>query len=57
MGILTERGIQIVLDGIPLNDPSGFAPDLYDVNWSTLHSIEVLKSPLVFFMVADRPVA
>ena len=36
-GILSERGIrgiQVLLDGIPLNDPTGFAPDLYDVDWS-----------------------
>ncbi len=47
-GILTERGLRgigIMLDGIPLNDPSGFAPDLYDVDWATVHSIEVLRGP------------
>ncbi|PKP20035.1 MAG: hypothetical protein CVU05_09955 [Bacteroidetes bacterium HGW-Bacteroidetes-21] len=47
-GILTERGLRgigILLDGIPVNDPSGFAPDLYDVDWSTVQKIEVLRGP------------
>jgi iron complex outermembrane receptor protein len=47
-GILTERGLRgiaIMIDGIPVNDPSGFAPDLYDVDWGTLKKIEVLRSP------------
>lgn len=47
-GILTEtgiRGIMILLDGIPLNDPSGFAPDLYDVDWSTVKRVEVIRGP------------
>jgi len=47
-GILTEhgiRGIKILLDGIPLNDPTGFAPDLYDVDWATVDRIEVLRGP------------
>ncbi len=47
-GILTEngiRGIGVVLDGIPLSDPSGFVPDLYDVDWSTVKNIEVLRGP------------
>jgi len=47
-GILTERGLRgigIVLDGIPINDPSGFAPDLYDVDWGTVQNIEVLRGP------------
>lgn len=45
-GILSERGIRgtrFLLDGIPLNDPSGFAPDIYDVDWSNVEKIEVLK--------------
>ncbi len=45
-GILTERGIRgisIVLDGIPLNDPAGFVPDLYDVDWATVQSVEVVR--------------
>lgn len=47
-GILTEnglRGIGIILDGIPMNDPSGFAPDLYDIDWSVVHKIEVMRGP------------
>lgn len=47
-GILTERGLRgigVVLDGIPLNDPSGFAPDLYDVDWNMVERIEVLRGP------------
>lgn len=48
-GILTERGLRgigVMVDGIPVNDPSGFAPDLYDVDWSTVGAIEVLRGPL-----------
>ncbi len=47
-GILSEhgiRGIKILEDGIPLNDPSGFASDLYDVNWSGVSRVEVLRGP------------
>ena len=47
-GILTERGLRgigVLLDGIPINDPSGFAPDLYDVDWETVRKIEVLRGP------------
>jgi iron complex outermembrane recepter protein len=47
-GILSEhgiRGIKALLDGIPLNDPTGFTPDLYDVDWATLERIEVLRGP------------
>jgi len=47
-GILTERGLRgigVILDGIPVNDPSGFAPDLYDVDWATVNKIEVLRGP------------
>jgi len=47
-GILTERGLRgigIMLDGIPLNDPSGFAPDLYDVDWAYVKNIEILRGP------------
>ncbi len=47
-GILTERGLRgigVLVDGIPLNDPSGFAPDLYDVDWATIRKIEVLRGP------------
>ncbi len=47
-GILTERGLRgigVLIDGIPVNDPSGFAPDLYDVDWATVNKIEVLRGP------------
>jgi len=47
-GILTERGLRgigVLIDGIPVNDPSGFAPDLYDVDWATVKHIEVLRGP------------
>ncbi len=47
-GILTERGLRgigVFIDGIPLNDPSGFAPDLYDIDWATVNNIEVLRGP------------
>jgi iron complex outermembrane receptor protein len=47
-GILTEsgiRGIKVLIDGIPLNDPTGYAPDLFDVIWSSVARIEVLKGP------------
>jgi iron complex outermembrane recepter protein len=47
-GILTERGLRgigVMLDGIPINDPSGFAPDLYDVDWATVDNIQVLRGP------------
>ncbi|MEI6696862.1 MAG: TonB-dependent receptor [Bacteroidota bacterium] len=45
-GILTERGLRgigVIIDGIAVNDPSGFAPDLYDVDWATVRKIEVLR--------------
>lgn len=32
-------------NNLPVNDPSGFAPDLYDVDWSTIKKIEVLRGP------------
>ncbi len=47
-GILTERGLRgigVLLDGIPLNDPSGFVSDLYDIDWANLQKIEVLRGP------------
>jgi len=47
-GILSEhglRGIKVLLDGIPLNDPTGFASDLYDVDWQTVGKIEVMRGP------------
>jgi iron complex outermembrane receptor protein len=45
-GLLTERGIRgvkIFLDGLPLNDPTGFAPDLFDVDWDSVQHIEVFR--------------
>lgn len=45
-GLLTERGIRgitVLLDGIPLNDPSGFVPDLFDVDWTDVRRIEVFR--------------
>jgi iron complex outermembrane receptor protein len=47
-GILTERGIRgikLLLDGIPMNDPTGFAPDFFDVDYNTVDRIEVLRGP------------
>jgi iron complex outermembrane receptor protein len=47
-GILSERGlrgIKVLIDGIPVNDPSGFASDLYDVDWPSVTRIEVLRGP------------
>jgi iron complex outermembrane receptor protein len=47
-GILAEtgiRGIGILLDGLPLNDPTGFAPDLYDIDWPTVSQVEVQRGP------------
>ena len=47
-GILSEhglRGIRAMLDGIPLNDPTGFTPDLYDVDWATAQRVEILRGP------------
>ncbi len=45
-GLLTERGIRgiaVLLDGLPLNDPTGFAPDLFDVDWSSVERVEVFR--------------
>jgi iron complex outermembrane receptor protein len=45
-GVLSEsgfRGIDVLIDGIPVNDPGGFCPDLYDVDWQTVKSVEVIK--------------
>ena len=39
-------GIKVLLDGIPLNDPSGFAPDLYDVEWPAVERAEILRGSL-----------
>jgi len=51
-GILTERGtrgIKTLLDGIPLNDPSGFVPDFFDIDWATVHRVEILRGPAAAF--------
>jgi iron complex outermembrane receptor protein len=48
-GILSEhgiRGIQVLYDGIPLNDPSGFAPDLFDVDWNGVSDLQVVRGPV-----------
>ncbi len=45
-GLLTERGVRgiaVVLDGLPVNDPSGFAPDLFDVDWDAVDRVEVVR--------------
>jgi outer membrane receptor protein involved in Fe transport len=45
-GVLTEsgfRGIGVLVDGISINNPGGFCPDLYDVDWETVKNVEVLK--------------
>jgi iron complex outermembrane recepter protein len=47
-GLLTERGIRgikVLLDGLPLNDPTGFAPDLFDVDWTGIRNISVFRGP------------
>ena len=46
MGVLSEtgfRGVQVLIDGIPVNDPGGYCPDLYDVDWSIVKKVEVVK--------------
>jgi len=50
-GILSEhgiRGIQLLYDGIPLNDPSGFCPDAYDVDWAGVDEVNVVRGPVAF---------
>ncbi len=47
-GILTETGIRsikVLLDQVPINDPSGFAPDFFDVELNSVERIEVLRGP------------
>jgi iron complex outermembrane receptor protein len=47
-GILTERGIRgikVLYDGIPINDPTGFAPDFYDIDFNAVDRIEILRGP------------
>jgi outer membrane receptor protein involved in Fe transport len=51
-GILTERGtrgVRTIVDGIPLNDPSGFVSDFFDIDWATVRRIEVLRGPAAAF--------
>jgi iron complex outermembrane receptor protein len=48
IGILTERGIRgikILMDEIPINDPTGFAPDFFDIPLTDVNRIEVLRGP------------
>ena len=50
-GILSERGIrgiQVLYDGIPLNDPSGFCPDVYDIDWGGAEEVDVVRGPVAF---------
>lgn len=47
-GILTEvgiRSIKVLLDELPITDPTGFAPDFFDVDLNTVSRIEVLRGP------------
>lgn len=51
-GILTERGtrgIKTLVDGIPLNDPSGYVSDFFDVDWATVRRVEVLRGAAATF--------
>ena len=51
-GILTERGtrgVKTLVDGLPLNDPSGFVSDFFDIDWATVSRIEVLRGPAAAF--------
>lgn len=48
IGILTERGIRgikILMDELPINDPTGFAPDFFDIDMTNIARIEVLRGP------------
>jgi iron complex outermembrane receptor protein len=47
-GILTETGVRgtaVLLDGLPLSEPSGFTTDLYDVDWTSVNKIEIMRGP------------
>lgn len=51
-GILTERGtrgVKTLVDGISLNDPSGYVSDFYDIDWATVSRVEVLRGPAAAF--------
>jgi len=51
-GILTERGtrgIKTLVDGIPLNDPSGYVSDFFDIDWATVRRVEILRGPAAAF--------
>ena len=56
-GILTERGtrgIKALVDGLTLNDPSGFVSDFYDVDWGIVRRIEILRGPAAGVFLLDR---
>ena len=45
-GILTERGtrgINLLIDGIPMNDPTGFVPDFFNIDFNNIEKIEILR--------------
>jgi iron complex outermembrane receptor protein len=51
-GILTERGtrgVKTLVDGISLNDPSGYVSDFFDIDWATVKRIEILRGPAAAF--------
>lgn len=59
-GILTEnglRGIGVIVDGIPLNDPSGFVPDLYGIDGLLFKTLKFFGGPLQVCMVGATMLA
>jgi iron complex outermembrane recepter protein len=45
-GILTERGtrgINLLIDGIPMNDPTGYVPDFFNIDFNNVQKIEILR--------------
>jgi iron complex outermembrane receptor protein len=51
-GILTERGtrgIKTLVDGVPINDPSGYVSDFFDIDWATVNRVEVMRGPAAAF--------
>lgn len=40
------RGVLVLLDGIPLTDPSGTTPDLLPVDWFAVERVEALRGPV-----------